>query len=961
MEETKYRINLDVQQGGVQQTLMGFRIGDALSRTVCIHLVERGAAYQVPAGCVVTLYAQKPDGTVSYSLCSVEDGAVEHTFTSGELAAAGEVLCEVRITTGGETPVVLSSPQFSLIVEDVLQDDDAIASTNEYSALTQAIAELEEVSEAAEEAAQSANTAAGAASSAADSANAAAQAANSAAEGIQEALTGKTTSYVLQWTDAQYEEYEAVMAQNKLVLETLYAAEEGSYHVVLKNGDKEFTMSRREQTSSGRYEFCFPSEISSGFAPYEYVVWYEPGNNLDPAECGLSSRYVVNNENIVEYDFRPPTTDLVRACMDQHETNTTVHITAAERAKWNAGTGSGDGVTSYVLQWSDQQYEDYREENEPILQALCTAEEGSYYLVLKNGDKVFPMSRKTYTEQNGYTYYFPSDLTEMVTEFEYQIRYKPAEGDTPAEYSAKHEYIVNNEEMAEYDFRPPTTDLVRLCMDQHENDTDIHITSAERSKWDAGSVTYTLSKTGSTIKLAGSDGTEQTVTDSNTTYGSATTSTAGLMSAADKAKLDGITESADSVAFTPALTSGTGVGTLTINGTETTLWAPMNTHYVSETVVTNSATSQADAAAANGNVYLNHIENSEVKSSHKLTGSGATTVTSDSSGNITIQSTNTTYGTATTSAAGLMSAADKAKLDGAADAASLNSHTSDTTVHITAEERAKWNAGTGSGDGVTSYVLQWTDAQYEEYEAVMAQNKSVLETLYAAEEGSYHVVLKNGDKEFTMSRREHTSSGRYEFCFPSEITSGFAPYEYVVWYEPAAGSDAAECGLSSRYVVNNENIVEYDFRPPTTDLVRLCMDQHENDTNIHITSAERSKWDAGSVTYTLSKTGSTIKLTGSDGSEQTVTDSTVTYGDATPTVRGLMSAADKAKLDGIAEGANNYAHPTYTSKTSGLYKITVNGQGHVSAATAVTKSDITPLLDMDAIIAAFPDASEVNY
>ena len=38
-----------------------------------------------------------------------------------------------------------------------------------------------------------------------------------------------------------------------------------------------------------------------------------------------------------------------------------------------------------------------------------------------------------------------------------------------------------------------------------------------------------------------------------------------------------------------------------------------------------------------------------------------------------------------------------------------------------------------------------------------------------------------------------------------------------------------------------------------------------------------------------------------------------------------------------------YTHPTYTAKSSGLYKITVNNLGHVSAATAVAKADITGL------------------
>ena len=68
-----------------------------------------------------------------------------------------------------------------------------------------------------------------------------------------------------------------------------------------------------------------------------------------------------------------------------------------------------------------------------------------------------------------------------------------------------------------------------------------------------------------------------------------------------------------------------------------------------------------------------------------------------------------------------------------------------------------------------------------------------------------------------------------------------------------------------------------------------------------------------------------------------------TYSDATTSAHGLMTAADKTKLNGIATGANNYTHPSYTAKSSGLYKVTVDATGHVSATTAVTKADITGL------------------
>ena len=115
------------------------------------------------------------------------------------------------------------------------------------------------------------------------------------------------------------------------------------------------------------------------------------------------------------------------------------------------------------------------------------------------------------------------------------------------------------------------------------------------------------------------------------------------------------------------------------------------------------------------------------------------------------------------------------------------------------------------------------------------------------------------------------------------------------------------------------------------------------------------------TTYTLTKSGSTITLTGSDGSTTSVADSdtNTTYSTATSSTAGLVKI-------GYTESGKNYpvelnssgqmyvnvpwtdnntvyTHPTYTAKSSGLYKVTVDGTGHVSAATAVTKSDITAL------------------
>lgn len=59
--------------------------------------------------------------------------------------------------------------------------------------------------------------------------------------------------------------------------------------------------------------------------------------------------------------------------------------------------------------------------------------------------------------------------------------------------------------------------------------------------------------------------------------------------------------------------------------------------------------------------------------------------------------------------------------------------------------------------------------------------------------------------------------------------------------------------------------------------------------------------------------------------------------------RGLLPAGPQNRIWYIAAGANKYVHPTHTAAASGLYKTTVDEEGHVTATTPVTKDDITNL------------------
>ena len=119
--------------------------------------------------------------------------------------------------------------------------------------------------------------------------------------------------------------------------------------------------------------------------------------------------------------------------------------------------------------------------------------------------------------------------------------------------------------------------------------------------------------------------------------------------------------------------------------------------------------------------------------------------------------------------------------------------------------------------------------------------------------------------------------------------------------------------------------------------IYITTDTHE----MYVDSA--NSHDKIGTTYSLSKTGNTIKLTGSDGSSSSVTDTNTTYGNATTGAAGLMSAEDKQKLDGIATGANNYSLPTASASTLGGVKIGSNitlSSGTIS----LTKANVTAAL-----------------
>ena len=195
-----------------------------------------------------------------------------------------------------------------------------------------------------------------------------------------------------------------------------------------------------------------------------------------------------------------------------------------------------------------------------------------------------------------------------------------------------------------------------------------------------------------------------------------------------------------------------------------------------------------------------------------------------------------------------------------ANSSTLNSHTGNTTVHITSEERTNWNLAKTHANSAHAPV------NAEENQNAFS-NVAVGSTTISADSKSDTLTLVAGNN---------------------------------VTITPSATNDSI--------TISSANTV---YTHPTTS------------GNKHI--------PAGGA-------DGQILRWGSDGTAVWGNDNNTTYGVATQTSNGLMSNTDKAKLDGIANSANNYVLPSAGTSLGGVKSggdvtissgvITVNDDSH---------------------------------
>lgn len=293
-----------------------------------------------------------------------------------------------------------------------------------------------------------------------------------------------------------------------------------------------------------------------------------------------------------------------------------------------------------------------------------------------------------------------------------------------------------------------------------------------------------------------------------------------------------------------------------------------NTHYTSKNVVGSSAaTSNTTTALTNGNVYLNSIENGAVTSSHKISGSGATTVTTDASGNIVVSSTNTTY-------------------------SSLKNPYS-LTVSLNGTSQGAYNGSAAKSINVTAssvgaYTTSEVDSKLSvKYDSTVSRTKNTVLAAPATADGSasFRALTADDIPAVNASAINGTIAAANLPSFVDDVLEGYYNSSDGKFYK---NYDATNKAYSNVY---------------TGETGKIYVNLADNKTY---------RWS---------------------GSAYVVISETIALGETSTTA--YRGDRGKAAYDHAAAKGSAFA--------SGFYKITTNAHGHVTAATAVAKTDITAL------------------
>lgn len=297
-----------------------------------------------------------------------------------------------------------------------------------------------------------------------------------------------------------------------------------------------------------------------------------------------------------------------------------------------------------------------------------------------------------------------------------------------------------------------------------------------------------------------------------------------------------------------------------------------------------------------------------------------------------------------------------------AEASDLNSHTSNTNnPHGVTKEQI----GLGNVENKSSETIRG-ELTKDDVTTALGYTPPEESIVYSAATQSTDGLMSAADKKTLDELHGHVGDTDVSV----QITEGIKGKQDTI--TGAATSIVSSNLTQSMALVSNANgkvaassivtSTELEYLDGATSNIQKQLDNkaasstlasHTGNSNIHITSTERSNWDAAKTHANSQHAPSNAQANQNAFSNVKVGTTTIVADTTTDTLTLVAgtnitltpdATSDSITISASGSGSeSSYEHPTHTAYSSGLYKITTNNLGHVTSATKASKSDITSL------------------
>ena len=719
------------------------------------------------------------------------------------------------------------------------------------------------------------------------------------------AHTGNSTIHITtdertKWNDAATNSHTHA---NKAVLDTITAIDkelsETSNNLVVNSAITKVIQDNEKISSAALNDLNEKKLDVSAYTPTDLSDYYKKEETSSKTELENALKLKANASDLSGYYKKGETsgkTELDTALglkantadLTAHTGNSTIHITSDERTKWNNASASShthanksvlDTITAIDTELSETS-------NNLVVNSAITK-------VIEDNERIASASLNDLNERKlDASAYTPTDLSDY---------YKKEETSGKTELENALKLKANATDLAT---KANTADLTA-----HTGNSTVHITSDERTKWNGKISNVQYSKTDKKIYFYSGATTEAAVSNidatdfikdgmvSNVEIKDVTNSGSCLVITfnADSGKQDIVipvskilnpenyylkTETSGSTQLTTALnlkanasdlTAHTGDSTVHITSAERTKWndAATSSHTHANKAILDSITAiDKELSETSNNLVVNSAITTVILSNEKITSSSlndlndrkldasAYTPTDlsdyykkeETSGKTELDTAlglkaNATDLTAHTGNAIVhITSEERTKWNGAAT--TLASHSGSTTVHITSDERTKWNSTTitlASHSGDTTVHItsdertKWNNAVTSSHTHA---NKAVLDTITAIDtelsETSNNLVVNSAITKVIEDNEKIASASLNDLNERKLDASAYTPTDLSDYYkkEETSGKTELDAALNSK-----SNTGHTHLSSDITDKVTGITESNSGSTSVPTVSA----------------------------------------------------------------------------------------------------------------------------